>query len=113
MLSQQYLAFYSAFEILTLHYSTGEVLVWIFPVCVVTTGRRSSNPLIHRQDANQVLSEPLWEDRYHDDADYGYGDSCDNYVHAGIDNDVFYNEHTMMLFDDAKKMLEKIVHALD
>jgi len=33
--------------------------------------------------------------------------------YAGIDNNVFYNEHTMMLFDDAKKMLEKIVHALD
>jgi NAD(P) transhydrogenase subunit beta len=33
--------------------------------------------------------------------------------YAGIDNDVFYNENTMMLFDDAKKMLEKIVQALD
>ena len=33
--------------------------------------------------------------------------------YAGIDNDVFYNENTMMLFADAKKMLEKIVQALD
>jgi len=33
--------------------------------------------------------------------------------YAGIDNNVFYNENTMMLFDDAKKMLEKIVRALD
>ena len=33
--------------------------------------------------------------------------------YAGIDNEVFYNENTMMLFDDAKKMLEKIVQALD
>ena len=33
--------------------------------------------------------------------------------YAGIDNDVFYNNNTMMLFDDAKKMLEKIVQALD
>ena len=33
--------------------------------------------------------------------------------YAGIDNEVFYNENTMMLFDDAKKMLEKIVNALD
>tara|TARA_B100000686_G_scaffold328132_1_gene387783 strand:- start:202 stop:1593 length:1392 start_codon:yes stop_codon:yes gene_type:complete len=33
--------------------------------------------------------------------------------YAGIDNEVFYNENTMMLFDDAKKMIEKIVNALD
>ena len=33
--------------------------------------------------------------------------------YAGIDNEVFYNENTMMLFDDAKKMLEKIVNAID
>ena len=33
--------------------------------------------------------------------------------YAGIDNDVFYKENTMMLFADAKKMCEKIVQALD
>ena len=33
--------------------------------------------------------------------------------YAGIDNEVFYNDNTMMLFDDAKKMLEKIVNAID
>ena len=33
--------------------------------------------------------------------------------YAGIDNKVFYNDNTMMLFDDAKKMLDKIVNALN
>ena len=33
--------------------------------------------------------------------------------YAGIDNKVFYNDNTMMLFDDAKIMLNKIVNALN
>ena len=33
--------------------------------------------------------------------------------YAGIDNKVFYNDNTMMLFDDAKKMLDKIVNVLN
>jgi len=33
--------------------------------------------------------------------------------YAGLDNDLFYMDKTMMLFDDAKKACESMLHALD
>jgi len=33
--------------------------------------------------------------------------------YAGLDNDLFYMDKTMMIFDDAKKACESLIQALD
>jgi len=33
--------------------------------------------------------------------------------YAGLDNDLFYMDKTMMIFDDAKKACEAMLHAIE
>jgi len=54
-------------------------------------------PVLHVWEAQQVL--------------FGKRSMASGY--AGVDNELFFRDNTMMLFGDAKKMCEDIVKALD